>query len=309
VLSVKLGAICAVSGVLSFASLHALASDKFVSIETVPAGARVELNDSVACVTPCSIKVPAYYFGRKRTALSSHGVQPIRVKLTKEGYVSKSVDLTTGPFHWSSIVGLKGYDYYLMPSDHFTFQLDPVVAAPVPAASPGPKAPALPSPPAIVLVSPSGVSPNQTIECDESPLVIRGVATDSTGILLVTVNGSTANMRPQNAQATEFWSEPLAIKAGNTSIDITASNSARVETKLAFTLHYTPKAAPPNPRALSKSDIVSLLRGGVHSARIAALIKERGIKFAPTADDLNDLRQAGANEELLQAIQRAAPSK
>ena len=157
-----------------------------------------------------------------------------------------------------------------------------------------------------MLASPSGVSPNQTVEFNESPLVIRGVATDSTGILVVTINGSTANMRPQNAQATEFWSEPLQIKPGNTPIEITASNSAHVETKLAFTLHYTPKVAPPNPRALSKQEIVSLLQGDVPNARIEELIKDRGIKFAPTADDLNDFRQAGGNEELIQAIQQAS---
>ena len=308
-LSAKLGAICAVSVALSFTSLHTLASDKSVLIETIPAGAQVEVNGSVTCVTPCSIKVPAYYFGTKHTAVSSHGVEPIRVKLTKAGYVPKSVDLTTGPIHWSSATVFKGYDYYLMRSDRFTFQLDAVAPAPVLAPLPGPKIPALPSPTAIVLASPSGVSPNQTIECNESPLVIRGVATDSTGILLVTVNGSTANMRPQNAQATEFWSMPLQIKAGNTPVEITVSNSAHVETKLVFTVRYTPRVAPPNPRALSKSEIVSLLQGGVPSARIEELIKERGIKFAPTADDLHDFRQAGANEKLMQAIQQAGLPK
>jgi hypothetical protein len=80
-----------------------------------------------------------------------------------------------------------------------------------------------------------------------------------------------------------------------------------VETKLAFTLHYTPKVAPSNPRALSKQEIVSLLQGEVPNARIEDLIKERGIKFSPTADDLNDIRRAGGNEELIQAIQQAAP--
>jgi hypothetical protein len=304
-LSPRLGAFCVVSVGLAFSSLHVLAGDKSVLIETIPAGAQVEVNNSVTCVTPCSIKVPAY-FGRKHTAVSSHAVEPIRVKLTKEGYVPKSVDLTTGPIHWHSVTGIKVYDYYLMSSDRFTFQLEAAAAASVLAPSPEPKIPALPSPTAIALASPSGVSPNQTIECNESPLVIRGLATDSTGILLVTINGSTANMRPQSAQAAEFWSEPLQIKAGNTPIEMVASNSAHVETKLAFTLHYTPKVEPPNPRTLSKEEIVSLLQGDVPSARIEKLIKERGINFAPTADDLSDFRQAGANEELMKAIQQAA---
>jgi len=295
------------SAALLFSSLYALASEKSVLIETLPAGARVEVNGSINCVTPCSIKVPGYYFGVKHTALSSHGVEPIRVRLTKEGYVPKSVEITNGPIHWKSLNGNNTYDYYLISSEHFTFQLDAVGAAPVATPSPEAKTPAPPSSTAIVVAAPSGVSPNQTVELNESPLVIRGVATDSTGILMVTINGSTANMRPQNAQATEFWSDPLPIKSGNTAIEITASNSAHVETRLAFTLHYTPKMATPNPRALSKQEIVSLLQGDVPNSRIEDLIKERGIKFSPTSGDLNDIRQAGGNEELIQVIQQAAP--
>ncbi|MFZ0959889.1 MAG: hypothetical protein WAO35_03215 [Terriglobia bacterium] len=308
-LSPRLAAFCAVPIALFFSSLRALASDKPVAIETIPAGAQVEVNGSVACVTPCSIKVPAYYFGVKHTAVSSHGVEPIRVKLTKQGYAPKSAELTTGPIHWKSLTGTMGYDYYLLSSDHFTFQLDTVKAAPVAAPAPEPQPSESPSSPAIVLASPPGASPNQTVESNESPMVIRGVATDRRGILLVTINGSAANMRPQNAEAAEFWSDPLPIKPGNTSIEISASNSAHVETKLAFTLHYTPKVVPPNPRALSKHEIVSLLQGSVPNGRVEDLIKERGLKFTPTADDLNDIRQAGANEDLIQAIQQAASPK
>jgi hypothetical protein len=308
-LSPRLGTIWAVSVALSYCSLHALAGDKSILIETIPAGAQVEMNGSVTCVTPCSIKVPGYYFGVKHTAVSSHGAEPIRVKLTKEGYVPKTVDLTTGPIHWVSISGVHGYDYYLMNSEHFTFQLDALVAAPVAAPSPEPKISAPPSSPAIVLASPSGVSPNQTVEFNESSVVIRGAATDSAGILMVTINGSTANMRPQNPQAIEFWSDPIQIEPGNTPIEITASNSAHVETKLGFTLHYTPKVAPSNPRGLSKQQIISLLQGNVPNARIEELVKDRGIKFTPTDRDMDDFRQAGGNEDLIQAIQQAARPK
>jgi hypothetical protein len=302
-------AFCAVSIALALSSLEALASDKSVSIETIPAGAQVEVNGSVNCITPCSIKVPAHYFGIKHTALSSHGVEPIRVRLTREGYAPKSVELTTGPIHWKSLNGNNTYDYYLMSSEHFTFQLDAVVAAPVAAPPPEPKPSELPSSPAIALASPSGVTPNQTVESNESPLVIRGVATDSTGILVVTINGSTANMRPQNAQAAEFWSDPLPLQPGENHFHISASNASHAEAKLVFTIHYTAKAPPLNPRALSKQEIVSLLQGSVPNARIEQLVKDRGIKFAPTDDDLNDIRAAGGNEELIQVIKQATPPK
>jgi len=305
--STRSGAFLIACVALYFSSAHVLASDKPVAIDTIPPGAQVEVNGNVTCNTPCSINVPSYYFGRKHTALSAHGVNPIRVTLTKEGYAAKSVDLTTGPIHWSSLNGVNSYDYYLVSSEHFTFQLEAVGGAPAVVPPIETKISAPPSSSAIVVASPSGVSPNQIVEFNESSLIIRGVATDSAGILLVTINGSTANMRPQSAQAAEFWSEPMQIKPGNTPIEITASNSAHVETRLAFAVHYTPKAAAVNPRALSKQEIVSLLKGDVPSARIENLIEERGIKFTPTTDDLREIRRAGGSEELIQKIQEAAP--
>jgi len=183
-----------------------------------------------------------------------------------------------------------------------------VVAQPVaPPSEPKPAAPvAPPAPPTIVLSAPSGAGPNQVLELKESPLVIRGVAMDSTGIPVVSINGAPANMRPQNAQAAEFWTDPLPLQSGGNRIQIVASNSAHVEAQLVFIVHYTPKPSP-NPRALSKPQIIALLQGGVLSERIAAIIKERGIKFTPTADDLDDLRAAGADAELIAAIQQAPP--
>jgi S1-C subfamily serine protease len=115
-----------VSVALSIGSTPAVAGDKSVQLETIPAGAQVEVNGSVTCTTPCSIKVPGYYFGKKRSAFSSHGVEPIRVRLTKDGYVPKTVELTTGPLHWHNLYGNNIYDYYLMTSERFNFQLDAV---------------------------------------------------------------------------------------------------------------------------------------------------------------------------------------
>ncbi len=163
-----------------------------------------------------------------------------------------------------------------------------------------------PAPPVIVLASPSGASANQTIETNEASLVVRELATDSTGIPLVKINGVTANMRPQNTQAAEFWTDPLPMKPGDNPVEISASNSAHVETTVAFTVHYTPTAPPANPRALDKAEIISLLSGQVPSPRVAEIVKERGVKFSPTADDLNEIRAAGGTDELILAIQKAA---
>jgi hypothetical protein len=170
-----------------------------------------------------------------------------------------------------------------------------------------PKPVAQPAPPAIVLSSPSGAGENQTAEWQESTVVIRGVAMDSTGIPVVMINGSPANMRPQTSQAAEFWSDPLPLQVGDNRIQIVASNSVHVETKLDLSVHYKPKVAPVNPRALRQQEIVGLLQGGIPPARVADLVKERGIKFAPSADDLNAIRAAGGTDDLIEAIQQAAP--
>jgi hypothetical protein len=57
---------------------------------------------------------------------------------------------------------------------------------------------------------------------------------------------------------------------------------------------------------LDKQDIIDLLKGAVPSARLADLVKERGVKFAPTDHDLNEIRAAGGEDDLVDAIKQAA---
>ena len=183
----------------------------------------------------------------------------------------------------------------------------PPAAVERPAAPPAPPSPAAPAAaPNIVLVAPAGAGGNQAVERDESPLVIRGAVMDLSGIPVVTINGSPANMRPQSAQAAEFWSDPLPLQPGENRFQITAANAARVESHLLILVHYTPKAAPENPRALGKEEIIALLHGGVPNGRVVELVKERGIKFRPSEDDLNVIRAEGGGDELIQAIRQAA---
>jgi len=61
-------------------------------------------------------------------------------------------------------------------------------------------------------------------------------------------------------------------------------------------------------RALAKADILRLLSGAVPSARVASLVKERGIKFALTADDLADIRAAGGGDDLIDALRQSVNS-
>jgi hypothetical protein len=171
---------------------------------------------------------------------------------------------------------------------------------------PSPKAAAPTSPPAIVLSSPAGAVEGRAVDWQDPSIVIRGVAMDSTGIPAVKVNGMAANMRPQTAQAAEFWSDPITLQLGVNTIRIVASNSARLEGRLTLSVNYKPKSPETNLRGLDKSEIVNLLKGGVPAARVADLIRQRGIKFSPSDADMSEIRAAGGTQELIQAIRQSA---
>jgi hypothetical protein len=58
-------------------------------------------------------------------------------------------------------------------------------------------------------------------------------------------------------------------------------------------------------KGLSEHDLLVLLDGGVYNARIVQLVRDRGVSFAPTTNELDKLRDAGADRTLLNAIERA----
>jgi TonB family protein len=58
-------------------------------------------------------------------------------------------------------------------------------------------------------------------------------------------------------------------------------------------------------KPFSRDNLFQLVASGGHTAQIGKGMQERGIDFAPTEEDLNMLRAAGASESLLQAIREA----
>jgi hypothetical protein len=167
------------------------------------------------------------------------------------------------------------------------------------------------APPTIILVEPSA-APGQAVEVSSSTLKIRGVAMDATGFPIVSINGTAANMRPQNAEAAEFWTDPVALQPGDNKFEIVAVNRGQVKATLSFVADYKPPPPPPaaapapNPKALGKQDILDLLKNFVPSARVADLVKQYGLKFSPTEDDLKDIQNAGGDDQLVGAIRDAA---
>jgi hypothetical protein len=139
---------------------------------------------------------------------------------------------------------------------------------------------------------------------------------DSSGVPIVSINGAPANMKARSAQAAEFWSDPVNLKTGENSFEIVATNSAKMEARFHFLARFQPPAPPPapapqpapppNPKALSKGEIMDLLSNYVPSARVAELVRDRGIKFTPTVHDVNDISEAGGDADLIAAIKQTA---
>ena len=93
----------------------------------------------------------------------------------------------------------------------------------------------------------------------------------------------------------------------------TATSPAHIEAKVVLVARFTPPVAPvqqpsspTNSKNLGKADILRLLTGDVPSARVASLVKERGVKFAPTEEDIDEFRAAGGADDLIDALKQSA---
>lgn len=177
-------------------------------------------------------------------------------------------------------------------------------------------APAQAAPPTLVLIEPSVSGDAQTLSVASSPLVIRGAVMDASGIPVVTVNGKSVTMRPTSAQAAEFQSDPIDLHPGENRFEVSAVNTSKAQAKVSFVARFTPPPPKPQPvestnsKGLAKDEILNLLHGNVPSARVAELVQQRGVKFAPTPDDLEEIRGAGGGDDLIDAIRHAAtPAK
>jgi superkiller protein 3 len=74
---------------------------------------------------------------------------------------------------------------------------------------------------------------------------------------------------------------------------------------LGLTLHLAPALRAAEGKPLTREQIEGLLKGGVASKRIATILSERGIGFEPSEADLQALKSANADEEVLSAVRSA----
>jgi hypothetical protein len=108
-------------------------------------------------------------------------------------------------------------------------------------------------------------------------------------------------------------SDPIQLHPGENVFEIVATDAAHVQARITFVARYTPSAVVPvqnvvtrsNGKGVTKEEILSLLNGEVPSGRVTAIVRERGIGFVPTEDDLKEVRAAGGGDDLVNVLIKA----
>lgn len=104
------------------------ANDTLV-IASLPDGATVEWNRKVIGTTPLSYKVGEYAFNARKISLfSKHLSQPVVLRVSKEGYISREITITKEML-WQSVNGKNRLTFHIITTNTLQVDLDKVSAA------------------------------------------------------------------------------------------------------------------------------------------------------------------------------------
>lgn len=95
-------------------------------ITSTPLGATVEIDGVAMGATPFEKEYPGGYFHKTRTAFGTRLEHPMVARISLSGYSTKELTLTEGPMEWISLNGKNRGDYWLLKSDHFNVELQPI---------------------------------------------------------------------------------------------------------------------------------------------------------------------------------------
>jgi S1-C subfamily serine protease len=146
--------------VVAAASAEASAKILF-RVTTDPPGAKVQINGRTVGTTPYEIELEDFMVkGHGKWVWSKYLSTPMTMTLSREGYFSKEVQITSGPFRWVNGNGTAFHLYYVVTDTTWNIKLDkkvefsstnPFAPPPAPATnpailalSPAPNAPARP---------------------------------------------------------------------------------------------------------------------------------------------------------------------
>lgn len=116
-------ALCAL--LILFVCPRQVLADK-LRITSTPPGAAVEIDGVNIGTTPFEKEYPGGYFHKTHTALGTRLGHPMVARISLAGYTTKELTLTEGPMNWVSLNGRNHGDYWLLKSDHFQVDLQPI---------------------------------------------------------------------------------------------------------------------------------------------------------------------------------------
>ena len=97
-----------------------------LQISSKPSGATVEIDGVAAGTTPFEKDYPGGYFHKTRTSMGSRLEHPMIARISLAGYATKELKLTEGPMNWISLNGHNRGEYWLLKTDHFHVDLQPI---------------------------------------------------------------------------------------------------------------------------------------------------------------------------------------
>ncbi len=97
-----------------------------LKITSKPAGATVEINGVIEGATPFEKDYPGGYFHKTRTSMGARLEHGMVARVSLAGYVTKEIKMTDGPMNWISLNGRNRGEYWLLKSDHFEVELQPI---------------------------------------------------------------------------------------------------------------------------------------------------------------------------------------
>jgi len=97
-----------------------------LQITSNPPGAAVSLDGVAEGVTPFEKDYPGGFFHRTHTSFGSRLEHAMVARVSLAGYASKEFTLTEGPMNWVGLNGHNHGEYFLLKTDHFHVNLDPI---------------------------------------------------------------------------------------------------------------------------------------------------------------------------------------
>ena len=104
------------------ASTQSFAKD-YLTINSQPQGATVEIDGVVVGKTPYSVEVPGGYLRGAKSVFGKLLRHQVHLKVTLDGYLSKEMDLANGPTPWIALNGTYHGDFWILKSAGFDLAL------------------------------------------------------------------------------------------------------------------------------------------------------------------------------------------